>query len=60
MTYTYDKKKGKLPQSKILSNGFGITREDNKRAIANDNVIDCNKRSVGNGKINKNEPKFTK
>ena len=45
-------------KNKDLFKGFGISKEDNKRAIANKFVIDCNKRAVKD-KVNKSEPRFT-
>ena len=60
MTYVHDKKKSKLKQSAVLDRGFGITKDDKKRAVAKDFVIDTNKRVNGTDKVNKSEPKMTK
>ena len=49
-------KKDKKP----LDKGFCISKEETSRNVANDFVIDCNKRAPGIGKVNKAEPKFTK
>ena len=57
MTYVHDKKTmGKKPS---LDKGFGITPADKKKAVAVDYTIDTNKRSNGEGKANKSEPKMT-
>ena len=58
MTYVHDKKKSKIPQSKVLDRGFGISNDDKKRAVATDYVIDTNKRDIKD-KVNKSEPKMT-
>jgi len=58
MTYESSKNKMKRNQGKELDKGFGITDKDKSRAVANNNVIDCNKRII-NDKINKKEPHFT-
>lgn len=58
MTYVHDKSKSKMTQAQVLDKGFGITKDDKKRAVATDYVIDTNNRPNGNGKVNKAEPKF--
>lgn len=45
---------------KDLYAGFGISKDELKKSVAVAHVIDCNKRPVGNGKVNNTEPKFTK
>jgi hypothetical protein len=41
-----------------LDKGFGITKEDKKRAVAVDYTIDTNKRVVKD-KVNKAEPRMS-
>jgi hypothetical protein len=56
MTYVHDKKK---QGNKVnLDKGFGITKEDKKRAVAVDYTIDTNKRMVKD-KVNKAEPRMS-
>ncbi len=45
-------------KNKNLGKGFGISKEDNKRAVACPYVIDTNKRAVLD-KVNKKEPRMT-
>ncbi len=56
MTYVHDKKT--MSKKPDLDKGFGITKEDKKRTIATDYVIDTNRRNVGEGKVNKGEPRM--
>ena len=56
MTYVHDKKT--MSKKPDLDKGFGITKEDKKRAVATDFVIDTNKRASSD-KVNKKEPRMT-
>jgi len=57
MSYIHDKKKdGKKVN---LDKGLNIEKDETKRAVANNYVIDINKRAIKD-KVNKEEPKFTK
>jgi len=58
MTYVHDKKKSKLKQPAILDRGFCITKDDKKRAVAKDFVIDTNRRKITD-KVNDSEPKMS-
>ena len=58
MVYVHDKKKSKMTQAQVLDKGFGITKEDKVRAVANPNVIDTNKRAISD-KVNTSEPKMS-
>ena len=59
MTYETSRTKMKQNMGRELDKGFGITNQDKSKAVAVDHVIDTNKRAIGNGKVNKSEPKFT-
>jgi hypothetical protein len=55
MTYVHDRKKdGKKVN---LDKGFGISKEDKKRAVAKDYVIDVNLRKVKDT-VNNDEPRM--
>ena len=45
-------------KGKELDKGFEITKDDKKRAVATDFVIDTNKRKVKDN-VNESEPKMT-
>jgi len=58
MTYVHDKKK--MGKKVNLDKGFGITKEDKKKAVAKNYIIDTNKRGVGKDKVNESEPQMSK
>ena len=55
---TYVANRNAKNKGKELDKGFGITKDDKKRTIATDFVIDTNKRKTKDG-INNSEPKMT-